>query len=78
MFKFIKVHEVTGHLPRVLWLNAAHIQHICLGNKGKDVHIRMSEKSFFFVKESMEQIEAMLIPKSYMLETDEEFVARLV
>jgi uncharacterized protein YlzI (FlbEa/FlbD family) len=61
MTKFIKLHEINGNdAVKPLLINPAHIQHIQLGNKGKDVHIRMSDKSFFFVKESMNEIESLI------------------
>jgi hypothetical protein len=62
MIKFIKLTEVFGDRETLksIIINSSHIQHIRVGNKGKDIHIRMSDKTFFFVKETLEEIESML------------------
>lgn len=62
MIKFICLTEICGNdAVKPLLINAAHIQHIQLGNKGKDVHVRMSDKTFFFVKESLAEIRELII-----------------
>lgn len=61
MLKFLKLTEVGGNADnRVLILNAALIEHVAAGSKGKDTYIRCVDKGFFFVKESLEDIMAML------------------
>lgn len=59
--KFIKLTEALGNdETRVCIINFEYVQ--CFGNgaKGKDTHIRLHDKSFFFVKESVEEIAAKL------------------
>lgn len=59
--RFIHLNEVCGNdTVKPLILNVAHIQHIQLGTKGKDVHVRMSDKSFFFVKESLNEVKTLI------------------
>jgi hypothetical protein len=61
--KFIKLTEVHGNNEiKPIYINFAHVQSFSVGMKGKDTHIRMYDKSFFFVKEKIEEIAKMLNP----------------
>ena len=60
MIKFIKLNEVLNATYIPLILNTNIIRHIKLGEKGKDTMIQTEGGKFFFVKESVEQIWAML------------------
>lgn len=61
MVKFISLNQACGNdVFKELIINAAHIQHVVIGNKGKDVHIRMSDGTFFFVRESLVEIKMMI------------------
>lgn len=62
MIKFIKLTEVYNNELRPFILNAAIIRSIKLGDRGKDTMIMCNDIKFFFVKESVEQIWAMLQP----------------
>ena len=57
MIKFIKLTEVQGNdIIKTVILNVAAIQCCQIGAKGKDIHIRMLDRSFFFVKESLDEV----------------------
>lgn len=59
--KFIKLTEVHGNNEtKPIYINFDHVQSFSVGMKGKDTHIRMYDKSFFFVKETIEEIEKLL------------------
>lgn len=61
MAKFICLTQSCGNAnTKPLIINADHIQHIQLGNKGRDVHVRMSDGTFFFVTESLEAIKGLI------------------
>lgn len=61
MVKFIGLNQACGNDAfKELIINAAHIQHVVIGNKGKDVHIRMSDGTFFFVRESLAEIKRLI------------------
>lgn len=62
--KFIKLTEVHGNNEtKPIYINFAHVQSFSVGLKGKDTHIRMYDKSFFFVKETIEEIDGLIYPK---------------
>lgn len=64
MTKFISLTEsLADRSTKQLMLNTAYILHIQTGARGRDVHIRMHDKSFYFVTESFEQIEALINPE---------------
>lgn len=63
--KFIKLTEVTGLENKIIYINFDNVMSFSIGMKGKDTHIRMYDKSFFFVKEKIEEIEKMLYPPAY-------------
>lgn len=64
MTKFISLTEsLADRSTKQLMLNTVYILHIQTGARGRDVHIRMHDKSFYFVKESFEQVEALINPK---------------
>ena len=57
MTKFIKLTELLSDgTAKTVILNTASIQCIQLGTKGRDTHIRMLDKSFFFIRESVDEI----------------------
>lgn len=58
--RFIKLNQALANLTVPVLVNSAEIQYISLSNKGRDVHIRMNDKTFFFVKESLAEIEKLL------------------
>lgn len=69
MTKFIRVSEVCGNdVTKTVLINADHIEHVKVGNKGTDTFIKLitpsrtneAKGSWFFVKESLEQIEQQL------------------
>lgn len=61
MAKFVCLNQACGNdITKPLIINADHIQHVVIGNKGKDVHVRMSDGTFFFVKESLDDIKRMV------------------
>lgn len=59
--KFIKLTEnyASGRSEPLL-LNTASIMSVKKSEKGKDTLINMQDKHYFFVKESVAEIEAML------------------
>lgn len=64
MAKFIRLTECLGNdETKSILLNVAYIMHVQLGMKGKDVHVRMNDKSFYFVKESFEEVSRMVNPE---------------
>lgn len=78
MVKFISLSQACGNDAfKELIINAAHIQHVVIGNKGKDVHIRMSDGTFFFVRESLAEIKRLIadvpIPAQPILMTADEY-----
>lgn len=61
MAKFICLTEVCSNTEtKQLLLNADRIVHFQMGTKGKDVHVRMDDKTFYFVKESIEDIKRLM------------------
>lgn len=59
--KFIKLIEVHGNnSTKPIYINFDHVQSFSVGMKGKDTHIRMYDKSFFFVKETIEEIDELI------------------
>lgn len=62
MTKFIKVTEVrkSDKSNRYLLLNTAYINSIKQSDSGPDTHINMKDNHYFFVKESVSELEAML------------------
>lgn len=76
MLKFIKLTEVHGNdTLKTIILNAASIQVIQKGSKEKDTFIRLFDKSFFFVKESLDDIWMLLLvdnSKAPVIMTSEE------
>lgn len=61
MTKFICLTEVcTSTETKQLILNIDRIVHFQMGAKGRDVHIRMDDKTYYFVKESIEDIKKMV------------------
>ena len=55
--KFIKLTELLsdGTVKPVI-INFEQVQCLAVGMKGKDTHIRMLDRSFFFVKESLDEV----------------------
>jgi len=64
MTKFIKLTETMSHGDnRSLVLNITNIAHVQQGLNGRDTHIKMSDfKTYYFVKESVEEINLLLMP----------------
>ena len=60
MIKFICVTEVYNNVCKPLVLNVNHIRSLKTGNKNKDTMIQCDDIKFFFVKETVEEIWAML------------------
>ena len=61
MPKFIKLTEqYTNGKTETVMLNAAFIVSIKRSKEGRDTHINMQDKHYFFVKESVAEVEAML------------------
>ena len=61
MAKFICLTQACGNvLTKPLIINSDFIQRITIGDKGRDVHVRLSDGTFFFVKESVKDIRDML------------------
>lgn len=61
MTKFICLTEVcTSTEPKKILLNTDYIVHMQMGHKGEDVHIRMNDKTFYFVRESIEDIKQLI------------------
>lgn len=61
MAKFICLTQSCGNdQTKPLIINADHIQHIQIGNKGKDVHVRLVDGTYFFVKESFNEIKQLI------------------
>lgn len=59
MTKFVKLTECKGN---IVIINTARIEHITLGAKGTDTYIKLFEKdNYFFVKEKLEAVWAMLL-----------------
>lgn len=59
--KFIKLTECLGNdETRVCIINFEYVQCFGNGSKGKDTHVRLHDKSFYFVKESVEEIAATI------------------
>ena len=59
--KFIKLTELLSDgTARTVIINFEQVQCLAVGMKGKDTHIRMFDKSFFFVRESIDDIWAVL------------------
>lgn len=74
MAKFIRVSEVCGNdVVKTVLINVDTIEHIKVGNKGTDTFIKLITPSpkltdrtgWFFVKESLEQIEQQLFAHDY-------------
>ena len=61
MPKFIKLTEQysNGKVETVM-LNTTYILSIKRSKEGRDTHINMQDKHYFFVKESVAEVEAML------------------
>jgi hypothetical protein len=59
--KFIKLteHYTNGHTEPVM-LNTAFILSIKKSKEGRDTHINMQDKHYFFVTESVAEVEKML------------------
>lgn len=62
MNKFIRLTELhsSGAINSIL-INTSSIQLIQKGEKGKDTYIKLMDKNYFFVKETIDQIEEMLL-----------------
>lgn len=61
MIKFLKLTEIGGNdATRAIFINVAWIKSFQLSNKGKDTMIFMHDKSFYFVKESVDNIWSMI------------------
>lgn len=61
MSKFIKVTEqYTNGKAETLILNTSFILSIKKSKEGRDTHINMQDKHYFFVKETVAEVEAML------------------
>lgn len=59
--KFIKLTEnYASGRSETLLLNTASIMSVKKSEKGKDTLINMTDKHYFFVKESVAEVEAML------------------
>jgi len=59
--KFIKLTEsYASGRSEMLLLNTASIMSVKKSEKGKDTLINMQDKHYFFVKESVAEVEAML------------------
>lgn len=59
--KFIKLTEIYTdgrHFPLII--NTAHVMSVKKASSGRDTHVNMVDKHYFFVKESVNEIEAML------------------
>lgn len=62
MTKFIKVTEIRksdGKTAELL-LNVENINSVKQSEKGPDTHINMKDSHYFFVKESVSEVEKML------------------
>ena len=71
MIKFIKLTEIISDgTNKPVILNTASIQCFQYGTKGRDTHIRMFDKSFFFVKENMDELWGMLEPNLNYIHKD--------
>jgi hypothetical protein len=63
MNKFIKLTEAKNNpalVSTTIILNANNIHCITMSDRGKDVHVRMNDKTFYFVTESIADIWRML------------------
>lgn len=68
MAKFIKLHECQANDgQKIVLVNVACIEYFCMGNKGKDTYVKLIgppagdiKGAFFFVKESLEEIERLI------------------
>ena len=55
--KFIKLTELLRDgTAKTIIINFEQVQYLVVGMRGKDTHIRMFDKSFFFVRESIDDI----------------------
>jgi hypothetical protein len=53
----------TGKVTEApVWVNFDHVTAFNKSSKGKDTHLQIKDKAYFFVKESPEEIMAMLFP----------------
>ena len=63
MPKFIKLTEqYTNGKTETVMLNTAFILSVKKSKSGEDTHINMQDKHYFFVKETVAEVEAMLLP----------------
>lgn len=53
---FIKLTEVTGNTTKEIIINFDYVQVITMGLRGNDTYIRMTDKGFYFVRESLKEI----------------------
>ena len=59
--KFIKLTEkYNDGTTEVIMLNTAYIMSVKKAKAGRDTHINMQDKHYFFVKETIAEVEAML------------------
>lgn len=60
--KFIKLTEnlQANKTTRTVLVNVRYVASIKIGDKGYDTHVCLHDGKYFFVKESVEQIEALL------------------
>ena len=84
MTKFIMVHECAPNDQngkRTLIINVDCIEHVTIGNKGKDSYIKLrGAAGFFFIRETLDQIYGQLIidnTKSPVIMTAEDAIAGL-
>lgn len=61
MSKFVRLTEVlaTGEVKSLI-VNLDYAVHVQSGMKGKDTHIRMHNNQFYFVKESIDEVERLI------------------
>lgn len=83
MTKFIKLRECQANDgQKIVLVNVECIEYVCMGNKGKDTYVKLigppvgeSKGAFFFVRESLEEIEHLIsidITKAPVIMTAEE------
>lgn len=61
MPKFIKLTEqYTNGKTETVLINVAYILSIKKSKEGRDTHINTQDKHYFFVKETVAEVEAML------------------
>jgi hypothetical protein len=68
MTKFIKLHETCGNdTVKAVLISVECIEHVTIGKKGTDTYVKLitpshvaAKESWFFVKETVEEIEKQL------------------